>query len=147
MVNMQIFLMQQLFFTKSFSGSQKSYLLAFPDDNAESLAVCLSKLYRDLLFSILLIVLIFSLILIFTISSFYIVMDYLMAKQYHSLKIWFCSIIFIKLHEIFIIIAYKCNNTLPLVYFNIVRLHGQKLYHWKEHLSRITVIYFYCENL
>ena len=26
---------------------------------------------------------------------------------------------------------------------NIVCLHGQKLYHWKEHLSRITVIYFY----
>ena len=45
-------------------------------------------------------------------------------------------------HVIFI--AYKCNNTLPLVYLNIVCLHGQKLYHWKEHFRRITVIYYYC---
>ena len=46
-----------------------------------------------------------------------------------------------------IFIAYKCNNTLLLVYLNIVCLHAQKLYHFKEHLRGITVIYFYCEDL
>ena len=52
-----------------------------------------------------------------------------------------------KLFSHLMFIAYKCNITLLLVSLNIVCLHGQKLYHWKEHLRRITVIYFYCENL
>ena len=48
-------------------------------------------------------------------------------------------------HVIFI--ACKCNNTLLLVYLNIACLHAQKLYNFKEHLRRVTVIYIYCENL
>ena len=39
------------------------------------------------------------------------------------------------------IVDYKCNNTLLLVYLNIVCLHAQTLYHFKEHLRRITYIF------
>ena len=63
------------FTNKLFSGKtsllvKNSYLLTFPDDQAEILAVCLSKSYRPLFYFILLLIgLIFSLILIFRISS------------------------------------------------------------------------------
>ena len=58
------------FSNKSFSSKtpspvKNSYLLTFPDDKAEILAVCLSKLYLALFYSIsLLIILIFSLTVI-----------------------------------------------------------------------------------
>ena len=59
------------FSSKHFSGKislpvKNSHLLTFPDDKAEILAVCLSKLYWALFYSILLmIVSIFSLVLIY----------------------------------------------------------------------------------
>ena len=63
------------FSSKSFSGKtslpvKNSYLLTFPHDKAEILAVCLSKLYWALFSLILLLIaLILSPILIFIISS------------------------------------------------------------------------------
>ena len=69
-------LIEAAFSSKSFSGKlsfpvKNSFLLTFPDDKADLLAVCLSKLYWALFYSILLsIVLVFSIILIFIISFF-----------------------------------------------------------------------------
>ena len=63
------------FSSKSFYGKtsfsvRNSYLLTFPYDKAEVLAVCLFKLYSALFCSVLLLfALIFSLILIFKITS------------------------------------------------------------------------------
>ena len=76
----------------AFSGKaslslKKSYLLAFSDNKTEILEVCLSKSYRTLFRSILLLIyLIFSLILIFIISYSEIVMNCLMIKSYNSQK-------------------------------------------------------------
>ena len=67
MVNIQIFWLWQLFLTNLVSGKTSSlvknlYILTLPDDEAETLAVCLSKLYWAFFYSILLwIILIFSL--------------------------------------------------------------------------------------
>ena len=64
------------FSSKSFSRKtslpvRNSYLLTFPDDKAEILAACLSKLYLALFCSILLLTaLIFSLIFVFILSSY-----------------------------------------------------------------------------
>ena len=69
-------LIEVAFSSKSFSGKlsfpvKNSFLLRFPDDKADLLAVCLSKLYWALFYSILWsIVLVFSIILIFIISFF-----------------------------------------------------------------------------
>ena len=81
------------FSNKSFAGKaslpvKNKLLLTFTDDKVEILAVCLSKscclIYCLML---LLITLIFSLILIFLVGSSPILMDYLMTKLYHLIKI------------------------------------------------------------